>query len=271
MAHPHTTPTTSTRAMAFVGLAGAALLLQAGPAAAFGVEVPVDAIPACPAEATADTLLDDICDVIDEAAGDLVDAVVESVAPVTDVVPVPEAVPALDGEEAPEEAPANEAPAPVQGGSTEAAPAAESPSEPAKVGAAGSSTTEVTEPQAPASDGRVAGSPTIQPANLGTNIPSIRSQNGLTLQPYEAPMVSIPMEYEAPMIATPPVTTAAPIQQAAADAVRFTGSALVPYTSGAGAWITATGLGLLGAAGYGLRRRADSLTATTLAELDSDA
>ena len=41
-------------------------------------------------------------------------------------------------------------------------------------------------------------------------------------------------------------------------------AAMVPYTDGSAAWVTATGLGLLGAAGYGMRRRADRLTVTTL-------
>ena len=275
MAHPTSTRRRPTRGIAFASLAGAAMLLPVAPVAAQLLDAPEEIVPACAAESSADPIVDAACDVVD----DVVDAaapVVEAIAPVTEALPLDTVAPLV--EEVPAGLPGDDAPADDNQGvpAPPAAPAPQSDSqggvatadeetepEPTKVSAAGKAPTEVVEPQAPAADGRVTGTPTIQPANLGSNIDGVRSQNGLTLQPYEAPMVSVPMEYETPMVA-PPTTTAAPIQQAAAEAIRFTGAAMVPYTDGSAAWVTATGLGLLGAAGYGMRRRADRLTVTTL-------
>ena len=275
MAHPTSHRRRTPRAIAFTSLAGAAMLLPVVPVTAQLLDTPQETLPACAAESSADPIVNVAFYFVEDVV-ETVAPVVEAVAPVTDALPLDAVAPLV--EEVPagllgDDAPADDnqgvpappaAPAPQsdsQGGATTTDDAPEA--EPTKVTAAGKAPTEVVEPQAPAADGRVAGTPTIQPANLGANIDGVRSQNGLTLQPYEAPMVSVPMEYETPMIA-PPTTTAAPIQQAAAEALRFTGAAMVPYTDGSAAWITATGLGLLGAAGYGMRRRADRLTVTTL-------
>lgn len=272
MTHPILSRTSRTVATATI--AGATLLLPLGAAQAQllggDVEAPVEvcevtAVVEALDEACAavDELLDEalgaVTDQVEAVAAPVTDAVVGAVAPVTDAVGV-ELLPADEG-------PAEPVPAPATGnGDTaeEAAPAAPAAEEPVKVQAAGKAPTEVTEPEAPAADGRVAGTPTIQPADLGANIAGVRSQNGLTLQPYQPPMVSVPVAQEAPQVAVPPSTTATPIVEAAADMVRFTGDALLPHTSGAAAWVTATGLGLLGAAGYAARRRMDTLTATAL-------
>ena len=264
MAHPTSHRRRTPRAIAFTSLAGAAMLLPVVPVTAQLLDTPQETLPACAAESSADPIVDAACGVVEDVV-ETVAPVVEAVAPVTDALPLDAVAPLV--EEVPAGLLGDDAPADDNQG-VPAPPAAPAPQSDSQGGAtttddAPEAPTEVVEPQAPAADGRVAGTPTIQPANLGANIDGVRSQNGLTLQPYEAPMVSVPMEYETPMIA-PPTTTAAPIQQAAAEALRFTGAAKVPYTDGSAAWITATGLGLLGAAGYGMRRRADRLTVTTL-------
>ncbi len=269
MAHPILTRTT--RTVATAAIAGATLLLPFAGAQAQLLDGSVEESDRC-ATGVAEELVEAACEAVDAVVGEVVapvvEGAVEALAPVTDAAgitaPVQDLAEVVTGEE---EAPVEQAPAapapnqpasPAAGGST-----AQEPEE-AKVAAAGKAPTEVTEPQAPAADGRIATAPTIQPADLGSNIAGVRSESGLTLQPYEAPMVSVPLAADMPEIALPPTTTATPIVEAAAEIVRFTGETMLPQTTGAAVWVTATGLGLLGAAGYVTRRRLDTLTATTL-------
>jgi hypothetical protein len=99
---------------------------------------------------------------------------------------------------------------------------------------------------------------------MGSNIAGVRSQNGVTLQPFDAPLVSVPMDFEAPLVAGVPVTTASPTAALASQVVNFAGEAVLPQTTGAAGWVTATGLGMVAAAAITIRRRTTTLTVGTL-------
>lgn len=279
MAHPKLNRPSAGRVA--VVIAGAALLLPAAQASALTAGgIGTVAEVSCETEVVT-LACETAADALD-AASPLTDALAPTLDAAPVEVPLPEVIGAVPvvgevmGEVMGEESGAEpttpgEATPVTPGGQTSgsttgsSSTAAADDAESGKVEAAGKNTTEVSEPQAPAADGRVTGTPTIQPANLGSNIPGVRSQNGLTLQPYQAPMVSVPAATTpAPQIASGPVSTATPVQALAAEAISFTGEAFVPYTTGATAWVTATALGLLGAAGYGMRRRADVLRTTSL-------
>ena len=277
MAHP-LLPTHRSRALATLGLAGA-LVLPAAPAlalttvtgqvadeaatvctealAATGVCQLVDETVAPPVEAATEAATEALAPVVD-ATAPLVDAVTEAVPPV--VIPPGEVLPPSGDDPAPT------TPDPVPGSPSSTGAATTTEPEPTKVQAAGKGPEEVSEPQAPpAADGRIAGGPTIQPldsASLGSNMAGVRSQNGVTLQDYDAPLVSIPMD--APQIAGAPITTASPVAAMAAEAISFAGSAVLPHTTGAAAWVTASGLGLLAGTGVVWRRRLDTLGVDTL-------
>jgi hypothetical protein len=282
MAHP-LLPTRRTAALAGLGLA-AALALPAGPVTALtGAGEATDPVgEVCTELLVAEGLCELVGSTLDATAAAAAAAaapVTDAAAPVVDAVaPVVEAVgeilPPAAGEVLP---PAVGDVVPVgtpQGsggsgavGSTGGSPVTGSEqAEPTKVEAAGKGAEEVAEPQAPpAEDGRIAGGPTIQPLDasaIGANIAGVRSQNGVNLQPYDAPLVSIPMD--APQVAGAPITTASPIAAVAADAIAFAGSAVLPHTTGAAAWVTASGLGLLAGTGVLWRRRFATLDASTL-------
>ncbi len=276
MAHPFITA--HPRLIAAVGLTGA-LLLPAAPVVALGgVEGPSAATdPVCDTVAGLEevcTLVEDATQGVVGATAPVLDSVVDAAAPVVQVLPAP-AADVVDtvvggasgdtGEQAPPATPQGSGSGSGSGSSGQ--PATSGADGDTKVEAAGKGPVEVMEPQAPAADGRVAGGPTIQPLDVsavGRNIPGIRSQNGVTLQPFDMPLVSVPMAFEAPQIAGVPVTTSSPVSALAMEAVSFAGDAVLPQTTGAAGWVTATGLGMLAGAGVLVRRRAAALTVTTL-------
>ncbi|WP_370324551.1 hypothetical protein [Euzebya sp.] len=293
MAHPLLSPSRRGVLMG-LGLAGA-LLVPAGPAAGQGLvdtltgtvdqacedlTAAVAALtPGCeavgavtegaadalaPVEAVAAPVTEPVAEVVEsagETAGAVTDAVTDAAAPVTE--PVSDAVDAVT-EPVAEEAPAD--PVGDAGPPPAGEPAAEPGSDPAPspvaadddvaVGAAGRQPTEVTEPRGPAAGvGRGAGGPRISPGAYGVNAPGIASDSGLTLQPYDEPLVSVPVDVDAPQVAGAPVTTSSPVAAMASELVSFAGDAVLPYRNPATAWVTAAGLGLLGVAGFTLRRR----------------
>lgn len=301
MAHPLIRPSARSRTVVLAGLAGV-LVLGTTPAAAAiphltGTVEDLCATPEAPAAPLA-PVVDPACEVAADAVGevegvaeataavvpDAVTAPVEAVAaPVIELLPavVADAVPPPAEEPAPEApvAPADEEDAPADEEDAPAAVAAEpSPATGAvvptgptevKVEAAGKSPEEIMEPQAPAADGRVVGAPTLQQTDLGAlggNIAAIASQSGLTLQPYDSPMVSTPTQMDVPRVAGAPMTTASPVAAIAAEAMTLAGDTVLPQTSGQAAMVTMTGVALVMAAGYGLRRRAQLLTVATLDE-----
>lgn len=279
MAHPLLT-TNRSRALAAMGIAGA-LALPAGPVLALSTtvdQVADEVIEICDGVLTADGVCEPVQETVEtttDAAGPVVEAADPVVGAADEVVPPPiiepseavatvtDALP-LGGD--PSTGGGSGVPGSSGSGSTSEGSASSTSSEPGKVEAAGKGATEVSEPQAPPSaDGRIAGGPTIQPldaAALGSNMNGVRSQSGVTLQDYDAPLVSMPMD--APQVAGAPITTASPVAAMATEAVAFAGSAVLPHTTGAAAWVTATGLGLLAGTGVLWRRRLSTLDATTL-------
>ncbi|MGI9015697.1 MAG: hypothetical protein ACR2HR_01090 [Euzebya sp.] len=278
MAHPLIT-SSKCKALAAASVTGALLLLPALPAVGLSgvAEIVPQTLPAC------DEMAVDVVDVVDvvgetcEPVQDGVQTVTETVAPVVDtatdlVMPVveeaasAEVVPPGEGE-APEEPVTpledtqDSAAQPTQGGGDAGG----------EVKAAGTGPVEVLEPKAPAADdGRIATSPGLQPtdlAGLGPNIPGINSRSDLTLQPYDSPLVSIPMQFQATELAGAPVTTSSPVAALAAEAVSFAGDAVLPYASGVAGWVAVAGLSLAVGSVYALRRRDNGLL---LAPIDTD-
>lgn len=182
----------------------------------------------------ADGLVKSLTDVIDRAlvpVGTAVGEVTALLDPVTgDLLPTGEAADAL---------------LPSVGGASASA-SADGNGANAAVGveAAGKAATEVFAPAAPDADGRVAG---LVP---GFNIPGLRSQSGLTLQPFQPPIVSTPFSFDTPRVAE---------GQAAATggstAITLAGEVLLDTSSNTTRLAIAAGLGLLLATGLRLRSR----------------
>lgn len=282
MPHPRLTGLVP-RSLTVAGLTVGALT---APAAAFAQQLPsatdvCEAVPPTDAVAAECTAIDalaadapsDVQTAIEAAADAAAGAAAPAPAPVPAPVPVPipDAPAALGGDEE-EEAP-TPAPAPTTPVEQPApAPSAATPT----YGASGRGPEEVADPgtksdfaapaDAPvADDADVAPStthPATSTATLRPNMPGLRSEAGLTLQPVQPPVVSVPFDLDAPLVAdstgvpswgafdatgAEPAVSRSPLAAGAA--------ALVGSTGGALPWASATAIGLVvGAASTLLRR-----------------
>ena len=288
MAHPHITA--ARRPLLVAGLAAGTIALSWPAAQALpGTDVQVtDAAEALCSATQGEVLTEAValpadCTALQEALPadaevPAADPLASMLAPLQDAldevtaeVPAPAVTPAVPDSpsapsvsEPPATTPGNAAPAP----SAPAAPgpvAADPVDDAKEVSAAGKTPTEVVEPSGPAHDGRVEESPLVPATTLGPNIQGLRSESALTLQPYQPPVVSVPFTFDAPQIAgTSSTPAASSVPTIAAPVVQLAGDALLATTTGVGAWVTATGLGILVGGAYALQRRRQTVTLESL-------